>query len=78
MLKRNMGVSGITGLQTPPETESIGSQSEVGDDAVASTGVLDGASTEKGPEDRVPAPIPERDVQSDAFIANALENLELD
>ncbi|GJD00960.1 chalcone and stilbene synthase [Colletotrichum higginsianum] len=35
MLKRNMRARGVTGLQTPPETESEGSTSEAGDDGGA-------------------------------------------
>jgi type III polyketide synthase len=38
MLKRNLGAKGISGLQTPPETESEGSgsgRSDVGDEFIS-------------------------------------------
>jgi type III polyketide synthase len=62
MLKRNLGVRGISGLQTPPETESEGSsRSDDGEEEVLQTGrIRDGAD------------------QGDAFISEALAGVELD
>ncbi|TDZ30119.1 Stilbene synthase 3 [Colletotrichum spinosum] len=62
MLKRNMAARGVTGLETPPETESEGSRSEAGDDG--------GAPLDEQTSSR-------RDV-GHSFVAEALENLELD
>lgn len=73
MLKRNMGVSGISGLQTPPETESEGSRSEAGDSNAAG-GELDGATTKKS-EEGVSAPV---SGQKADFVAQALSSLDLD
>jgi type III polyketide synthase len=69
MLKRNMGVNGITGLQTPPETESEASRSEVGDETEASVDAeAKSATTALGV----------RDPTGDSFVAEALESLDLD
>ncbi|KAJ0349659.1 hypothetical protein COL154_007108 [Colletotrichum chrysophilum] len=63
MLKRNLGARDITGLETPPETESEGSsRSEAGDDGGAQ---MEGHTS------------PGRD-GGQSFVAEALENLELD
>lgn len=63
MLKRKLGARGITGLETPPETESEGSsRSEAGDDGGAQ---MEGHTS------------PGRD-GGQSFVAEALENLELD
>ncbi|KAF9875941.1 hypothetical protein CkaCkLH20_06387 [Colletotrichum karsti] len=62
MLKRNLGARGITGLETPPETESEGSRSEAGDDSGAQ---LEGQTSSGRDGDQT-------------FVAEALENLELD
>lgn len=72
MLKRNLGFGrrpGISGLQTPPETESEASRSEVGEGEVVegapsgeATGGVDGKGEREG----------------EAFIREALDNLELD
>ncbi|KAJ9131306.1 Thiolase-like protein [Coniochaeta hoffmannii] len=62
MLKRNLGVRGISGLQTPPETESEGSsRSDDGEEEVPQTERI-GDGNEK----------------SDAFISEALAGVELD
>lgn len=61
MLKRNMGARGITGLQTPPETESEG-RSEDGDEVESAAGAAPGRDG----------------VQEEAFVAQALEQLDLD
>jgi type III polyketide synthase len=64
MLKRNLGVRGISGLQTPPETESEGSsRSEDGDEEVSAPGVE---------AERI------EDEHDAAFISEALEGVELD
>jgi fungal type III polyketide synthase len=70
MLRRNLAAAGFTGLQTPPETESEASPSEVGDDtdvraegesnAVAAVGLEGGVAS------------------GDNFVREALENLDLD
>ncbi|SPN99020.1 related to stilbene synthase 2 [Cephalotrichum gorgonifer] len=72
MLKRNLALGGqgvgISGLQTPPETESEGTRSEVDDGEI-----VDGVA---GPSDEAVADL--RLGEDDVFIAEALENLELD
>ncbi|KAL0934158.1 chalcone and stilbene synthase domain-containing protein [Colletotrichum truncatum] len=62
MLKRNLGARGITGLETPPETESEGSRSEAGDDGGAH---MEGQSPSGRDGDM-------------SFVAEALEDLDLD
>ncbi|KAF4826102.1 Stilbene synthase 3 [Colletotrichum tropicale] len=63
MLKRNLGARGITGLETPPETESEGSsRSEAGDDGGAQMEGHTSSGRDGG----------------QSFVAEALENLELD
>ncbi|KAK1974518.1 chalcone and stilbene synthase domain-containing protein [Colletotrichum cereale] len=62
MLKRNIGARGVTGLQTPPETESEGSTSEAGDDGGAQ------------PNERAS---PGRQTDQ-TFVAEAMEDLDLD
>jgi fungal type III polyketide synthase len=87
MLKRNMAATSITGLQTPPETESEASRSEVGDEAEANVETETKAAT--APElvswasveaDSKTAPAAEASglLAGDAFVAEALENLDLD
>lgn len=73
MLKRSMGVNGISGLQTPPETESEGSRSEAGDSTAAGQ-ELDGTTTKKG-EGAIPAPV---SGQKGDFVAEVLGSLDLD
>ncbi|KAK6083923.1 chalcone and stilbene synthase domain-containing protein [Seiridium cupressi] len=76
MLKRNLGARGVDGLQTPPETDSEGSRSDVDDGP-------DWASED--PKESAPdTPEPEmneisRDTGRDeAFISEALDRVELD
>ncbi|KAF3349681.1 5 like protein [Verticillium longisporum] len=59
MLKRNRGVQGVTGLLTPPETESEGGRSDAGDDIESPAAAAPQATGE-------------------AFVAEALEQLDLD
>ncbi|RNJ56213.1 t3pks protein [Verticillium nonalfalfae] len=59
MLKRNRGVQGVTGLLTPPETESEGGRSDVGDEIESPVAAAPQANGE-------------------AFVAEALEHLDLD
>ncbi|KAM0277745.1 hypothetical protein ACHAQH_005606 [Verticillium albo-atrum] len=47
MLKRNRGVQGVTGLLTPPETESEGSRSDAGDEGDGQAAALPQAGDEK-------------------------------
>ena len=70
MLKRNMGAKGITGLQTPPETESEASRSEVGDEAEVSMDAVEVKSA--------PVVCESSGMASDNFVTEALENLDLD
>ncbi|KAI0129668.1 chalcone and stilbene synthase domain-containing protein [Xylariales sp. AK1849] len=75
MLKRNRGARGISGLQTPPETDSDGSKSDADDD----WGSVD-------PKESVPdTPEPEvneirsaRSTVEDDFVSEALAGMELD
>ncbi|KAF6826204.1 type iii polyketide synthase [Colletotrichum musicola] len=62
MLKRNLAARGLTGLETPPETESEGSRSEAGDDGGAQ---MEGQTPSVRDGDQ-------------SFVAEALDNLELD
>lgn len=70
MLKRNLGVGrrrGILGLQTPPETESEASRSEVGDGEVVETPSGETINGLGGRQD-----------EEHEFVRDALDNLELD
>lgn len=67
MLKRNLGVRGISGLQTPPETESEGSNRS--DDGEEDMGAATVPQTER---------IRDGADQGDAFISEALAGVELD
>jgi fungal type III polyketide synthase len=86
LLKRNTGGGGITGLQTPPETESEGSRSEAGDDLAATrdwdadTAKDGGAADAPGLKALEPTPslAPTARVDEHRFIAEALEALDLD
>lgn len=77
MLKRNLGVHGITGLQTPPETDSEASRSE-GDEAPdwASVDPKESVPDTPGSEGQLSrstlSPI------DDDFISDALAGVELD
>jgi fungal type III polyketide synthase len=81
MLKRNLGTKGITGLQTPPETESEGSRSDAGDEIAASRQWEIDYSQRHA---EVTAQKSEGDgtvsagLEDSAFIANAIDTLELD
>lgn len=79
MLRRNMKRGqGITGLQTPPETESEGSRSEAGDEAGSDERTRSGAEVVVAPSPAEPARGPDTRDDSSNFIAEALENLDLD
>lgn len=70
MLKRNLGFgrrAGISGLQTPPETESEASRSEVGDGEVVEAPSNVAVNGPDGRQD-----------EDHEFIREALDNLELD
>lgn len=76
MLKRNMDIHAINGVQTPPETDSEGSRSDTED--VSDWGSVD-------PKESVPdTPEPEvshfscNNSQDEAFITAALDDVELD
>ncbi|KAH8903440.1 chalcone and stilbene synthase domain-containing protein [Coniochaeta sp. PMI_546] len=66
MLKRNLGVRGISGLQTPPETESEGSRSDDGEEDLGRETVPQTDRIRGGAD------------QGDAFISEALAGVELD
>jgi type III polyketide synthase len=77
MLKRNLGVRGITGLQTPPETDSEASRSDGDEDPDWASvdpkeSVPDSPKSERSPSRRTPSPI------DDEFISDALAGVELD
>lgn len=69
MLKRNLGVRGISGLQTPPETESEGTGSGRSDDGEDEEG---GAILSGKEEGRI------KESGRDEFISEALAGVELD
>lgn len=74
MLKRNLGFrggAGISGLQTPPETESEGSRSEAGDGEVEGSGETIGGGQEVEASEV-------KDDKDEAFIRDALDSLDLD
>jgi fungal type III polyketide synthase len=91
LLKRNFGPTAITGLQTPPETESEASRSEAGDEAAVGAGPewelanpsesqdKTNGPTRQAPESTQVSGISGRaQGKDDGFIEEALGSLELD
>ena len=81
MLRRNLGARGISGLQTPPETESEESRSETGDELAAETRW----DAEMLGEAKIPeagAQLSEnlagREQTDSDFVAHAIQDLDLD
>lgn len=80
MLKRSLGIRGISGLQTPPETESeASSRSDDGEDDLESRS---GEQVQDEPTGKGAVQQPERMKEGlgieDAFISEALADVELD
>jgi type III polyketide synthase len=77
MLKRNLGIGAISGLQTPPETESEASSQVADGDEVGSRISKEEVNSQKTAQEPAPARARFEDAD-DAFISEALEGLELD